>query len=159
MNRTILSVEDDENDSLFLKLALEDAGLAENLRTVSNGSEAMDYLNCRGKFRNRNEYPLPYLVLLDLNLPYITGIEILQWMRQQEKFSSTIVIPLSSSCLPEDISQAKALGANDYLIKPATLEGWRRTALKLRDRWFLHKEMVRARPGALPVRSGLQIGL
>lgn len=67
------------------------------------------------------------------------GLEVLGWIRKQEKFKSTIVVPLSSSNLPQDIEKACAAGANDYLVKPVTLEGWRRTALKIKNSWFRRK--------------------
>jgi CheY-like chemotaxis protein len=155
MNRTILSVEDDDNDRLFLKLALEDVGLAGELRVVTNGEQAIDYLTGRGKYKNRRDYPLPCMVLLDLNLPFVSGFEILAWMRSQPKFQSTIVIPLSSSGLPEDIARARKHGVADYFVKPATLEDWRRIGLKLAERWFdktLPQRMpfVRAVSAAVP---------
>src|SRR6476469_2775625 len=134
MNRTILSIEDDDNDRLFLKLALEDVGLANELKMVFDGRQAMDYLRGHGKFGNRHESPVPAMVLLDLNLPFVDGFEILAWMRSQPRFQSTIVIPLSSSGQPEDVAKARKLGVDDYLIKPATLEGWRRIGLQLAEK-------------------------
>jgi DNA-binding response OmpR family regulator len=137
MNRTILSVEDDENDRLFLKLALEDVGLANELQMVVDGKQAMDYLNNKVKIKaGRQPSSAPGMVLLDLNLPFISGFEILAWMRSETRFESTIIIPLSSSGLAEDVTRAKKFGADDYLIKPATLDGWRRIGLQLAEQWF-----------------------
>lgn len=143
MNRTILSIEDDENDRLFLKLALEDVGLAGHLQMVVDGKQAMDCLNHQGEFKVRGQSPAPGMVLLDLNLPYISGFEILAWMRSQPRFHSTVIIPLSSSGLAEDVARARKLGVDDYLIKPATLEGWRRIGLQLAERWFDQQLKVR----------------
>src|SRR5256885_2255691 len=143
MNRTILSVEDDDNDRLFLKLALDDVGLANELQLLFDGQQAMDYLSGQGKFGHRRPPPPPGMVLLDLNLPFISGFEILAWMRSQARFHSTIIIPLSSSGLADDIARAKKYGVDDYLIKPATLEGWRRIGLQLGGRWVYQRLKAR----------------
>src|SRR5438067_150996 len=97
MKRTILIVEDDENDRFFESVAFESIGLSQCLRFVTDGQEAIEYFQGRGKFRNRSRYPLPHLVLLDLNLPRVTGLEVLRWIRSHAQFRSTIVIPLTSS--------------------------------------------------------------
>jgi len=136
MNRTILSVEDDDNDRLFLKLALEDVGLGKELQMVFDGKQAIDYLSGQGKFKQGHQSHVPGMVLLDLNLPYVSGFEVLTWMRSQPRFHSTVVIPLSSSGLAEDIERARKQGADDYLVKPAALEDWRKIGLKLAERWF-----------------------
>jgi PleD family two-component response regulator len=99
------------------------------------------------------------MVLLDLNLPFVSGFEILAWMRSQPRFQSTIIIPLSSSGLPEDIARARKYGVADYFVKPATLEDWRRIGLKLAERWFdktLPQRMpfVRATNAAAPNEPG-----
>lgn len=97
---------------------------------------AKDYFQGNGKFANRAAFPLPYLVLLDLKLPYVMGLDVLTWIRDQPQFKSTMVIVLTSSRYAEDIGKAYQLGANAYLVKPAdlnALEGMMRT---LKDFWL-----------------------
>src|SRR5438552_1637736 len=97
MTRAILLVEDDENDVLVMAMALEKAGLTCPIRVARDGREAQDYLSGAGKFADRSEYPLPYLMLLDLKLPRVMGLEVLKWLRERPEFDSTIVLILSSS--------------------------------------------------------------
>jgi CheY-like chemotaxis protein len=136
VNRTILLVEDEESDRLFLKLAFEEIGLGQCLCFVTDGQQALDYLSGKGDFEDRDRYPLPYLVLLDINLPHLTGLQVLKWMRDREKFRSIIVIPLTSSNHPADQDAARRFGANDYLVKPVGLAGWRGIARRVKDLWL-----------------------
>src|SRR5437879_1930546 len=106
MNRVILLVEDDENDVLFLTMALKSAELANSMHVVKDGREAMDYFQGTGRFSDRQQYPLPYLVLLDLKIPHVPGLEVLKWLREQPISDSTMVIVLTSSSQPEDIDAA-----------------------------------------------------
>jgi len=136
LNRTILSVEDDENDVLFLRLALERVGLAVNLQVVMNGADAVDYLAGSGRFADRNQFPLPFLVLLDLKLPLLPGLDVFKWIREQEHLRSTIVVPLSASNHPRDVEDARTLGAPSFLVKPLDLAGWRNLARGIKEAWF-----------------------
>ena len=79
----ILYVEDEETDAMLLQHVLTKAGIHNPLRTVKDGKAAKDYLAGEGPFADRRAYPLPGLVLLDLNLPYWSGFEVLEWIRQQ----------------------------------------------------------------------------
>jgi CheY-like chemotaxis protein len=137
MNAMILVVEDDENDLMFLKMAMKKAGVTNPIQVTRDGKEVLDYFQGNGKFANRAEFPLPYLVLLDLKLPYVMGLDVLTWIRDQPQFKSTIVIVLTSSRHIGDIGKAYQLGANAYLVKPAdlnALEGMMRT---LKDFWLV----------------------
>ena len=132
----ILVVEDDENDLMFVKMAMKKAGVANPIQVARDGREVLDYFQGNGKFANRAAFPLPYLVLLDLKLPYVMGLDVLTWIRDQPQFKSTMVIVLTSSRYAEDIGKAYQLGANAYLVKPAdlnALEGMMRT---LKDFWL-----------------------
>ena len=137
MTRTLLLVEDDKNDVLVMTMALKKAGLTCPLCVASDGREALDYLSGTGKFVDRHEYPLPYLILLDLKLPLVTGLEVLKWLRERPEFDSTIVLVLSSSPMPEDIQGAYHLHANGYLVKPSGLEKLRLMAQAIKDFWFI----------------------
>src|SRR5438552_531921 len=136
MTRAILLVEDDENDVLFMTMALKGVGLTCPIRVAIDGGEAQDYLSGAGKFADRREYPLPYLVLLDLKLPRLPGLGVLKWLRERPEFDSTIVLVLSSSPMPEDIQGAYHLHANAYLVKPCGVEALHLMARAIKDFWF-----------------------
>jgi DNA-binding response OmpR family regulator len=114
----ILLVEDDENDVFFFKRAMSKAGMNHPLQVARDGEEAINYLQGGGKFARRAEFPLPGLVLLDLKLPFVMGLDVLRWIRQQPHLVPIVII-LSSSREEADIAEAYSLGANAYLVKPA----------------------------------------
>src|SRR5437867_5895548 len=136
MTRAILLVDDDENDVLIMTMALRKVGLTCSICVARDGREAEEYLSGTGKFADRSAYPLPYLVLLDLKLPRVPGLEVLKWLRERPEFDSTIVLVLTSSPMPEDIERAYHLGANAYLVKPAGLEKLFLMAQAIKDFWF-----------------------
>src|SRR5687767_14330439 len=80
---------------------------------------AIDYLSGAGKFSDRTQFPLPGLVLLDLKLPHLTGLDVLAWIRQQSSLKRLIIIILSSSAEEGDIARGYELGVNGFLVKPA----------------------------------------
>ncbi|MBI2949500.1 MAG: response regulator, partial [Verrucomicrobia bacterium] len=116
--RALLLVEDSEDDVFLMRRALKEADVINPLLVVEDGQEALDYLGGTGKYRDRTEYPLPAVVFLDLKLPYKSGHEVLKWIRQQKEFEALVVIVLTSSNEPYDLSKSYALGANSYLVKP-----------------------------------------
>ena len=117
-SQTILLVEDDENDVLFATMALEKAGVAGGLHVVEDGEQAINYLGGRGEFADRARHPLPALVLLDLKLPRVMGMDVLKWIRERSELDMMIVIILTSSQQRSDIETACSLRANSYLVKP-----------------------------------------
>jgi CheY-like chemotaxis protein len=117
--QTILLVEDDENDIVFMKIALKKAGLMSAFQVAEDGEEAIAYLGGQGEFADRTRFPLPALVLLDLKLPRIMGMDVLKWIRDQPAMDTMVVIILSSSQLRADIQKGCSLGANSYLVKPS----------------------------------------
>src|SRR5262249_27086302 len=114
---TILLVEDDPNDVFFLKYAFEQAGVRNPLRTVEHGQDAIDYLGGTGKYANRSQHPLPCIILLDLKMPGVSGLDVLRWIKGQPHLACVIVIVLSSSNNDSDIHEAYGLGARSYLVK------------------------------------------
>src|SRR5258706_8243674 len=116
--RPILLVEDDENDILFFQLAMQRADLNCPLQIANDGREAVAYLAGEGVFADRIQRPLPRLVVLDLNLPFKSGLEVLKWIRQQQSLNNIPVIILTSSTAKSDQSPATILGANAYCVKP-----------------------------------------
>ena len=115
----LLLVEDDENDAFFFERALKKAGIAQSLRVVRDGQEAIHYLGGSGPFTDRSAHPLPQLVMLDLNLPVKNGLEVLKWLRSEAATQNLVVIVLTSSVDVLDLHEAYALGANSYLVKPS----------------------------------------
>jgi CheY-like chemotaxis protein len=119
-NRALLLVEDNEDDVFLMKRALKGARVLNDLHVVEDGQAAQDYLAGAGKFTDRGQYPLPAIVFLDLKLPFISGHDVLAWIRRQKEFDSIIVIVLTSSNEAWDVSRCYALGANSYVVKPPT---------------------------------------
>jgi CheY-like chemotaxis protein len=116
----ILIAEDDENDICLIRRAFHQAGFENPLRIVRNGEEAIAYLNGEAPFSDRSQNPWPALVLLDIKMPRKNGFEVLKWVREQTEFSNLPVVMVTSSQESTDINQSYALGANSYLVKPAS---------------------------------------
>ena len=132
----ILYAEDEANDVLFLDLALKRAHLPHTLNAVSDGAQAIEYLAGEGAFADRVRHALPCLVLLDINMPKRSGLEVLKWIREQPQFKSLPVLMLTSSSRPEDMDKARQLGANDYLLKPSHPLKLDEVIKTLHDRWL-----------------------
>jgi DNA-binding response OmpR family regulator len=113
----LLHVEDDDNDAFFVERAFANAKIDLTIQRVSDGQAAIDYLSGVGKYQNREKYPLPQIMLLDLKLPLRDGFEVLEWAREQHAFRSLPIIVLSSSAEPKDTLKASRLGATAYVVK------------------------------------------
>ena len=133
----VLYVEDEENDRILMQLAFEKAGLETALRMVSHGQEAIDFLSGSGPFRQRELYPLPAVVLLDLNLPGMPGFEVLKWIRRHPAHRELPVVVFTSSAREEDRDRARELGANEFVQKPLMPSGFQTMARRLGDQWLL----------------------
>ena len=120
--QTILLVDDSENDLTLMNIAFRRAGLNSPLQVVHNGEEAIAYLAGEGRYTDRNEFPLPAVMLLDLNMPMKDGFDVLDWLRKQSRLKRLSTIVLTASVRPEDVERAFELGAHSYLVKPAALE-------------------------------------
>jgi CheY-like chemotaxis protein len=119
----VLVVDDSENDALLMRTVFERAGFVEPLRVARDGEEAITYLRGDGVYGDRKQFPLPTVMLLDLNMPRKNGFEVLEWIRQQPALKRLRVYILSASSRAEDIQRAYDLGANSYLVKPGNLDG------------------------------------
>lgn len=117
-NSGILLVEDDPNQVLLLRRALTKADLDIPVHVAKDGEEAIDYLSGGGAFGDRSANPLPSIVLLDLNLPRISGFEVLEYIRDRSGLRRLPVIVMSTSRETLDINRAYDLGANSYVPKP-----------------------------------------
>ena len=136
ITKTILLVEDEENDVFFFRHAMKKEGAVNPLQVASDGQEAIDYLQGVGKFADRAQFPLPGLILLDLKLPFVMGLDVLRWIRHQSGLAPIVVI-LSSSSEAEDIAAAYRLGANAYLVKPAEANKLGAMVRAINDFWLM----------------------
>jgi CheY-like chemotaxis protein len=114
----LLYVEDEDTDVFLMRSGLVMAGITLPLRVANHGQEAIDYLLGKGDFADREVYPFPKLMLLDLKLPGVNGFDVLHWVRDQPTFRSLKIVVFSSSKQMIDIRQAYRLGANSYYVKP-----------------------------------------
>jgi CheY-like chemotaxis protein len=118
MNRTILLAEDNPDDVFFMQRAAKACGIVEPLRVAPDGQAAIDYLEGTGEYSNRDKYPLPFLILLDLKMPHRSGLEVLEWIRQQPQLQTMLVLILTTSREESDVQRAYRLGVNSFLVKP-----------------------------------------
>jgi DNA-binding response OmpR family regulator len=135
MRPTILQIEDDTNDVFLFGLAMKKAGGTNPIQVARDGQEAINYLSGVGKFADREKFPLPGLILLDLKLPFVMGLDVLKWIRQHGG-PARLVIILSASGEESDIATAYSLGANAYLIKPAEAAKFQMMARAIIDFWL-----------------------
>ena len=120
--QTILLADDSENDLLLMSHAFEKAGLKTQLKTVHNGEEAIAYLKGERGYSDRSTYPLPNVLLLDLNMPKKNGFDVLEWVRAQGAFKRIPIVVLTASTRIEDVERAYELGASSFLVKPAAIQ-------------------------------------
>jgi CheY-like chemotaxis protein len=115
----LLVAEDSEDDVFLLERALQQTGVAIYARFVRDGQEAVNYLEGLGDFSDRQQYPMPALIMLDLKMPRLDGFDVLEWVKSRPDHRRTPVIIFSSSDDPRDIDRAYNLGASCYLAKPS----------------------------------------
>jgi CheY-like chemotaxis protein len=132
---TLLAAEDDEKDFLVLVHALRKANFETDLQRVCNGAEVIEYLAGDKAFADRESYPVPDLVLLDLKMPDLSGFDVLIWLRSHDKLKHLPAVIFSASDNPSDMQQARALGATAYLVKPTSYDGYPKVVQALRDLW------------------------
>jgi CheY-like chemotaxis protein len=132
----ILCVDDDENDAFFVKRAFQDAGITQPLVVVEDGKTAIDYIAGEGPYTDRARHAPPCLILLDLNMPGMTGIDVLKWIRSTPRVCTLPVIVLTSSNQDSDINRAYVLGANGYLTKPSRIEDFVTMARAIKGYWL-----------------------
>lgn len=150
----LLLVEDDDNDVYFMKRALKRAGITQPLQIAEDGQKALDYLSGRGDYADRKRFPLPALVFLDLRLPFMPGLEILRWIREQPNLRTLIVIILTSSKEDADIDQAYRRGANAYLVKPSDADELLAMVEDVRNFWLRQNQAPPAPSAAWSETAG-----
>ncbi len=135
-DRAILLVEDNPDDELLALRALRKNGIAGDVVIVRDGVEALDYLFATGDHAGRDDSVLPRVILLDLNLPKIGGLEVLRRLRSDERTRLVPVVILSSSREQRDMREGYGLGANSYVRKPVNFEQFVRAVEQLKSYWL-----------------------
>jgi CheY-like chemotaxis protein len=115
----VLQVEDTDEDIQLMGYAFEEAGIGATLRAVTHGQAAIDYLSGTGKYADRTAFPLPHLILLDLKMPGLDGVELLRWIRTASVCKNIPVIVLTSSAQEQDVEAVYSAGANAFVTKPS----------------------------------------
>ena len=137
---TVLLVEDDPNDVLLIQRAFQRNHVANAVQVVRDGDEALAYLSGQAPFADRERHPLPVLMLMDLKMPRKSGLEVLEWVRQQPGLKRLPIIVLTSSNQSPDINRAYELGANSYLVKPAGFDSLLDLVKNLDMYWLILNE-------------------
>ena len=136
----ILIVEDNPDDAELMIRSLKKNKLANNLIVVEDGEQALDYLFCSGKYDGRQGCKPPELILLDLKLPKVSGLEVLKRIKSDASTRKIPVIIITSSREDPDISAAYDLGANSYVVKPVDFEHFMSTVSQLGIYWLAINE-------------------
>ena len=133
----ILLVEDNPQDAELTTRALKKNNLANRLFTVEDGAEALDFIFCRGMYATREAGNSPKVILLDLKLPKVSGLEVLRVLKQDERTRSIPVVVVTSSREDPDIKTAYGLGANSYVVKPVDFDAFAESVSSLGLYWLL----------------------
>jgi CheY-like chemotaxis protein len=136
VRKTVLVADDDINDISLLKRAFLRAGIDVHMKIARDGEEVIQYLQGGQPFSDREAFPLPKLLLLDLKMPRADGFEVLEWVRKQADLRRMLVVVMTSSDEPEDINRAYDLGANSFLRKPDDFTNLIKISQKLHDYWM-----------------------
>ena len=133
--QTVLLAEDNPDDCEILKEAWAESPVGERFRLVNDGKELLDYLYCRGAFTSPESAPYPSVILLDLQMPLMTGGEALVQIKQDSALAHIPIVVLTTSKAPRDILHTAGLGVNGYMQKPNTFEGYLQIFSNLREHW------------------------
>jgi two-component system, response regulator len=133
----ILLVEDNETDAELCIHALKKKNLANDLIWLKDGAEALDFIYCRGIYGERNSEDKPNLILLDLRMPKVDGMEVLKELKGDERTKCIPVIVLTSSTEDPDIKECYRLGANSFVSKPVEFDAFADTAAGIGMYWLL----------------------
>ncbi len=135
----VLYVEDEEGDLTLMQLAFKRVGLGSALHSVPDGKNAIQYLAGENSYADRQRHPMPAVLLLDLNLPVVSGFQVMEWMRHRPELKDLAVIVFSSSTLPVDKDRAKELGAKEFIEKPSSARGFGEVVKSLKEHWLTER--------------------
>jgi CheY-like chemotaxis protein len=133
---TVLVADDDLNDISLLKRAFLKAGIDVSMKVVRDGEEAIQYLHGDKDFADRDAFPIPSLMLLDLKMPRTNGFEVLEWVRSQAGLRRLLVVVMTNSNEPRDVDRAYDLGANSFLKKPDDFSDLLTMSERLHEYWI-----------------------
>ncbi len=142
MEKIILLVEDNPDDEVLTLHALKTNGIGNRVVVARDGAEALDYLFARGTFADRDVDDTPAVVLLDLNMPKIGGLEVLRQLRADPKTRRVPVVILTTSREEQDLVNSYELGANSYVRKPVDFEQFTDAVRNLGMYWLLLNELA-----------------
>ena len=152
--KVILLAEDEEDYVLLIRKAFRQADIPTVLHVVDSGKELRMYLEGKAKYADREEYPLPDLLLVDIKLPGYSGLEVLSWVRAEPGLCRLRVIVLTSSDRIKDVNDAYRLGANSFLVKPYDFMDLVRLATLVEEFWLKASECPESRRSSKPEPNG-----
>jgi CheY-like chemotaxis protein len=132
---TVLLVDDNPDDCEIVREAWSEVPIGSEIRFLNDGHELFDYLYRRGRFFPRNRSPRPSVILLDLNMPHLTGAEVIVEIKKDSCLASIPIVILSTSKAPGDIGETARLGVNGYIHKPHSYNGYLQMLTNLRKNW------------------------
>ncbi len=136
-NQVVLLIDDDPNDRFLIRRSFQKLGIENPLHEVTDGTEAIAYLEGEGKYSDRANYPFPGILLLDLQMPRMDGLQVLEWIRSKLTVPGLLIVVLSRLDEIRQVNRAYALGANSFLTKPGTEEDLHSLIIAFRDYWIL----------------------
>ena len=136
-NVEILFVEDSLDDATLTIRALTKSGFTNKLHHVLDGAEALDFMYCKGKYVTRKKEDLPRLILLDLKMPKVSGIQVLEKLKSDSELNSIPIVMLTSSNEGPDIEKCYALGANSYIVKPVDSDNFFKAIKEIGLYWMV----------------------
>jgi two-component system, response regulator len=139
----ILLVEDNPHDAELTLRALKKNNLANNIFVAQDGAEALDFFFCRGKFESRSFTNPPKVVLLDLKLPKVSGLEVLRIVKKDKRTSHIPIVVVTSSRQEPDVKEAYDLGVNSYVVKPVDFDQFINAMSSLGLYWLLVNEPLK----------------
>lgn len=151
--KVILVAEDEPNDRFFIQRAFQDCGTRHRVMFVSDGQQAVDYLDGGAPFDDRQTFPAPAMLIVDVKMPRRNGFEVIQWVRAHRDWHCLPVLVFSSSSLAQDVQRAYQLNANTYLTKPPSYTLLMKAVGEICDYWFLRSQLPHCGPevpGDLP---------
>jgi len=136
-NIEILFVEDSVDDAILTIRAFAKSGLRHKLLHVKDGVAALDFIYCRGEFAGRSSTEFPKLILLDLKMPKISGMQVLRQVKSDPLYKSIPVVMLTSSSEEPDVEECFALGANSYIVKPVDSDNFTKAVKEIGLYWMM----------------------
>lgn len=138
----VLLVEDDPNDEELALVAFRKLGFRNEIKVIREGSEALDYLFNQGVYKDKGASTSLRIILLDLKLPKVDGLEVIKQIKQHNETKTIPIIVLSSSNHESDVRSSYKLGVNSYVVKPVDFDRYVKTVQKLGEYWLLINEWM-----------------